>query len=308
MIQLRMRRKTTKQFIEESRKVHQDTYDYSKVKYINNQTKVTITCIKHGDFFQIPSSHIYKKAGCPSCAIENRTYKLRKTQKKFIEEAKKIHKDIYDYSKIEYISSFKKVEIICNKHGSFWQDPSLHLIGRGCKKCFIEKQTNRKRKGVKRFIKEAKEIHQDTYDYSKIKYVNNKIKIEIICKTHGIFWQIPSHHLHGSGCPNCAFTGFNPTKPAILYYLKVNMKKYPLYKIGVTNYTVKKRFCKNDLKKIIVLKTFSYTLGEEALQEEKRILKKFKTYQYKGDKILESKGDSELFIKDILLLDKNIQD
>ena len=56
-----MKRKTTKQFIEESRKVHKDKFDYSKVKYINNQTKVTITCIKHGDFFQTPSSHIYKK-------------------------------------------------------------------------------------------------------------------------------------------------------------------------------------------------------------------------------------------------------
>lgn len=299
-------RKTTEEFIKEAKKIHKDTYDYSKVKYINNQTKVTITCMKHGDFFQIPSSHIYKKAGCPSCAIEKRTDKLRKTQKKFIEEAKKIHKDIYDYSKVEYVNSFKKIEIICKKHGSFWQDPSLHLSGRGCKKCFIEKQTDRKRKVIKRFIEEAKEIHKNTYDYSKIEYLNNKTKIGIICKIHGIFWQSPNHHLHGSGCPNCASTGFNPTKPAILYYLRVNTEKYPLYKIGITNYTINKRFSKKDLKKITVLKVFSYTLGEEALKEEKRILKKFKSYKYRGDNVLDSGGNSELFVKDILLLDKNI--
>jgi len=300
------KRKSVEEFIGEAKKIHKDTYDYSKVKYINNQTKVTITCIKHGDFFQSPSSHIYKKAGCPSCAVENRSYKLRKTQKKFIEEAKKIHKDIYDYSKVNYVSSFKKIEIICKKHGSFWQYPSQHLSAKGCRECFIERQTDRKRKSIKKFIEEAKKIHKDTYDYSQVEYVNNKIKIGIICKIHGIFWQSPSHHLHGSGCPNCAFTGFNSAKPAILYYLKVNTEKYSLYKIGVTNYTINKRFCKNDLKKIIVLKTFPYRVGEEALQEEKKILKRFKNYKYRGDKILDSGGNSELFIKDILSLDRNI--
>ena len=299
------RRKTTEEFITESKKIHKDTYNYSKVKYINNQTKVTITCIKHGDFFQIPSSHIYKKAGCPICAIEHRKNKLTKAVETFIEQAHLIHKDTYDYSKIEYISSLKKVEIICKKHGSFWQTPSNHLNGKNCKKCSIEKRTDIRRKGIKKFIEEVKKTHQDTYDYANIEYINNKIKIAITCKVHGIFWQNPSHHLSGSGCPNCSFTGFNTNKPAILYYLKVNTDKYPLYKIGVTNYTVQKRFSKNDLKKIVILKIFTYRLGEDALKEEKRILKQFKTYQHKGDKILESKGDSELFVKDILSLDTN---
>jgi len=301
------KRKSTEEFIEEAKKIHKDTYYYSKVKYINNQTKVTITCIKHGDFFQIPSSHIYKKAGCPICAIQHRKNKLTKAVETFIEQAHLIHKDTYDYSKVEYISSLKKVEIICKKHGSFWQTPSGHLNGKSCIKCSIEKRRNIRRKAIKDFIEEVTKIHKETYDYSNIEYINNKVKIAITCKIHGVFWQSPSHHLNGSGCPNCSFTGFNTDKPAILYYLKVNTNKYSLYKIGVTNYSVQKRFSKNDLKKIVTLKLFTYKLGEDALKEEKRILKKFKTYQYKGDKILESKGDSELFVKDILSLDKNIQ-
>jgi len=302
------KRKTTEEFIIEAKKIHRDTYNYSKVKYISNQTKVTITCPKHGDFFQIPSSHIYKKAGCPTCAIQHRTKKLTKSVENFIEQANYIHKNSYDYSKIEYISSLKKIEIICKKHGAFWQSPSSHLQGKGCKKCSIEKNKNIRRKSIKDFIEKATKIHKETYNYSTIKYTNNKVKIAIICKIHGVFWQNPSHHLNGSGCPNCAFTGFNTNKPAILYYLRIDTDKYPLYKIGITNYTIQKRFSKNDLKKITIIKVFTYTLGENALKEEKRILKKFKTYQYKGDKILESKGDSELFVKDVLSLDKNIQD
>jgi len=297
------RKKTTKEFIKDAKKIHKNTYNYSKVKYINNQTKVIITCIKHGDFFQIPSSHIYKKAGCPICAVENRKNKSTKSVKEFIEQANFIHQNRYDYSKIKYINSLTKIEIICKKHGSFWQTPSNHLKGKNCKKCSIEKMADTKQKGSENFIKEAKKIHQNTYDYSNIEYINNKIKIAITCKVHGIFWQSPNHHLKGRGCPNCSSTGFDTNKPAILYYLKINTDKSPLYKIGITNYTVQKRFSKNDLKKIVILKIFTYKLGGNALKEEKRILKKFKAYQYKGDKILDSKGNSELFIKDILSFD-----
>ncbi len=302
------KRKTTKEFIEEVKRIHQDIYDYSKVEYINNQTKVIISCPKHGAFSQSPSSHIYKKAGCPRCGTEKRMNKVRKSQKNFIKDARLIHKNTYNYSKIKYVSSFKKIEIICKKHGEFWQKPSYHLSGKGCRECYIEKlrEQNTKRKSVKIFIAEARLVHENTYDYSKVKYINNKIKVEIICKVHGIFWQSPNHHLHGSGCTNCAFTGFNTNKPALLYYLKVNTDNYPLYKIGVTNYTVKKRFSNNDLDKITTLQTSIYPLGEDALREEKSILKKFKTYKYEGNKILDSGGNSELFTKDILALDENI--
>ena len=54
------------------------------------------------------------------------------------------------------------------------------------------------------FIKNAYEIHKENYDYSLVEYKNNKTKVEIICKVHGVFNQLPIHHINGkSGCPKC---------------------------------------------------------------------------------------------------------
>lgn len=53
------------------------------------------------------------------------------------------------------------------------------------------------------FIKRAKEIHGDKYDYSLVDYVNAKTKVEIICPVHGKFTQIPYNHLSGKGCMEC---------------------------------------------------------------------------------------------------------
>jgi len=53
-------------------------------------------------------------------------------------------------------------------------------------------------------LKKAKEIHNNMYDYSKAKYSLKTIKTCIICHIHGEFFQTPSSHAHGSGCPKCA--------------------------------------------------------------------------------------------------------
>lgn len=53
------------------------------------------------------------------------------------------------------------------------------------------------------FIKKAKEVHGDIYDYSKVRYIRSAIKVEIICPTHGSFHQTPNAHLTGSACARC---------------------------------------------------------------------------------------------------------
>lgn len=53
------------------------------------------------------------------------------------------------------------------------------------------------------FIEKARAIHGDKYDYSKVEYVNNSTKVCIICPVHGEFWQTPSKHIFGKGCPYC---------------------------------------------------------------------------------------------------------
>ena len=118
---------------------------------------------------------------------------------KFINKVKLIHGDRYDYSNVEYIKSDIKVKIICPLHGEFEQSPNNHLKGSGCKKCANENQT----KSNEDFINKSLLIHEGKYDYSLVKYVNNKTKVKIICPTHGEFEQSPKKHLEGKGCYSC---------------------------------------------------------------------------------------------------------
>ena len=129
-------------FIIKSREIHGDKYDYSKVNYIRSNDKVIIICKKHGEFLQTPKSHITKNAGCVKCATENIRIILSFTYNDFVNKAKIIHDNIYDYSKVEYINYYTRVDIICNKHGIFSQKPSEHLQGCGCQECGKEKIWN----------------------------------------------------------------------------------------------------------------------------------------------------------------------
>ena len=126
---------TTEQFIEKAIKVHGDKYDYSKVEYVNNKTKICIICPKHGEFWQKPSSHLSGN-GCNLCAIDRLIIKKTLTTEQFIEKARKVHGDKYDYSKVEYKGALEKVCVICPKHGEFWQTPNAHIhLKEGCSSC-----------------------------------------------------------------------------------------------------------------------------------------------------------------------------
>ena len=183
---------TTDDFIKKAKEVHGNKYDYSKADYKNNHTKVTIICPAHGEFKQIPSSHL-QGSGCPKCGGREKL-----TTEGFIKRAKEIHDNKYDYSKVDYKNAVTKVTITCPIHGKFKQKPSDHLSSRGCPKC-----SGREKLTTEGFIKRAKEIHDNKYDYSKVDYKSIHTKITIVCFTHGEFEQIPNDHLKGKGCPKC---------------------------------------------------------------------------------------------------------
>lgn len=128
----------------------------------------------------------------------------RLTNEQFIEKAKEIHGCFYDYSKVEYIGANTNVCIICPIHGDFWQTPHNHLKGQKCPKCANITRGNAFRNDKEWFVKKAREIHGNKYDYSKVEYVNNHTKVCIICPTHGEFWQVPYSHLKGFGCKKCS--------------------------------------------------------------------------------------------------------
>ena len=190
---MRGSRLTTKEFIERASIVHNNHYDYSNVDYKVILEKVIIICPVHGEFEQTPNSHLVGR-GCSSCSTANRT----KTLDKFIEEVTEIHGDKYKYDNVVYKNTYKKVIITCPIHGDFKQSPEGHLQGRGCSYCEQQKNTDQ-------FIKKAKEVHGDTYNYSKSVYIDCEKDITITCKIHGDFTKKAYfHNIKKEGCPTCS--------------------------------------------------------------------------------------------------------
>ena len=126
------------------------------------------------------------------------------TTEEFIQRAKAVHGDKYDYSKVKYVNAYTKVCIICPQHGEFWQTPYKHLHGQGCSRCRYVSISKRFSQGKETFIEKANIVHHGFYDYSKVDYVNGHTLVKIICPMHGIFTQEPASHLSGCGCPMCA--------------------------------------------------------------------------------------------------------
>lgn len=122
----------------------------------------------------------------------------RLTAQEFIDRAKKVHGDKYDYSKVKYKTSYSKVEIVCPIHGSFYQIPKHHMNGSGCPMCDKSKKLN-----TKEFIKKAQAVHGNKYNYDKSNYIRAFEKICITCPVHGDFWQLAAVHLRGHGCALC---------------------------------------------------------------------------------------------------------
>lgn len=195
--------KTTEEFILRAKEVWGDRYLYDKVDYKGNKKKVIIICKKHGEFpanaYDFLDGH-----GCPVCGVDAVKEARRKNQDEFIAQCKTIHGDKYDYSQTVYNGKREKITIICPTHGPFKQWPSNHLNGEGCKWCKRDMQKTLYCMGKDEFIRKAREIHGDRYDYSKVKYVNNKTNVIVICPEHGQFPVAPQDHLQGmNGCPKC---------------------------------------------------------------------------------------------------------
>ena len=195
---------TTQEFIEKARQIHGDTYDYSLVEYKDAYTPISIICKEHGIFTIRPASHTNQKQGCPKCGILKRARTQSLTTEQWIEKAKLIHGNKYDYSKVIYSRSYEKVCIICPEHGEFLQTATEHLKGKGCQKCGHITKGAKRLSNTEEFIIKARKIHGEKYDYSKVVYSGVHNKVQIICPQHGLFEQEPNSHLHGIGCPRCS--------------------------------------------------------------------------------------------------------
>lgn len=196
----------TKAFISKAYKVHGRKYDYSRVEYRTVDDPVEIICPHHGSFFPTPYNHVAgPRSGCPTCGKERGSKAIRERHKEaFVSRSKNIHGNAYDYSKSVYLGARSKLEIVCPKHGSFWQTADSHLQGIGCAACGHAKAGLARSTSAKEaFIGKARQVHGRKYDYSKVEYVRALKKICIVCPKHGPWLQTPNNHLHGYGCSRC---------------------------------------------------------------------------------------------------------
>ncbi|POY34719.1 hypothetical protein C3K47_18980 [Solitalea longa] len=196
---------TIETFLTQAKEIHGDKYDYSKVEWKNNSTKITIICPIHGEFTQKPDNHIRLKCGCRKCGREIAKSKVNKySTVYFLKNAKKVHGSKYDYSKSQCFNATDKVEINCPVHGLFKQTANQHLQGHGCPKCNFDQMAKDRAMGKELFINKAKEFFDEKYDYSKVEYINGQKNVCIICRIHGEFEVSPNNHLSKkSGCPIC---------------------------------------------------------------------------------------------------------
>ena len=192
-------RKSCETFIKEAKEIFPN-YDYSKVNYINNKTKIKIICPVHGEFLKLPKE-LLKGSGCQLCRKKQPKEKIDKT-KLFIEKAKKNFGDKYDYSLVNYVDRKTPIKIICPIHGVFEQKAGNHIDGKGCFKCGVEKRSlNRAKNKSSETMDRLKKMYD--YDFSISKYTKAIEFIEFKCKKHGIQKMKPNDMLNGHGCPAC---------------------------------------------------------------------------------------------------------
>lgn len=280
---------------------HNNKYDYTKSIYVNSRTPIIITCPIHGDFEQRPEYHLSGN-GCKKCGLVKLSENKKVSLEEYVKKAEIKHFNTYTYLSISYPTKCAVVEYKCSKHGIITQDAASHLRGNGCKQCGVEARASYRFKSKKQVIHEFVKIHGDKYDYSSIEYKGTKTHIDIKCHLHGTFSQTPDNHLQGTGCPGCAVTGFDTSKPGILYYLSINDGQ--AYKLGITNRSVKQRYINKDLENIQILHQVHYKNGQDAYLEERRIMTEFKQYKYIGPNLLRD-GNTELFSCNILNLKEN---
>ena len=209
------KRRTLEEFVDAAKQVHGDKYSYDKIEYINDSTKVIVTCPKHGDFLITPGNHIHLKQGCKQCAHERIGMLSRLSQEEFISKAQSVHNGKYSYDKVEYVESHSKVTITCPVHGDFRQLAYHHLNGHGCPKCARAEANEKESLSLEEFISRARACHSIQYDYSKVVLKGAQQPVCIICPEHGEFWQVANTHLRGHDCPVCGYkiNSIKRTKP-----------------------------------------------------------------------------------------------
>lgn len=220
----------------------------------------------------------------------------RYTNEQLIKILKERHSVDYGFDNIKPFPVDKKELVLnCPVHGEFTKKISLLLRGVGCNICSQINKGKKSQSNTEEFIKKAKKIHKNKYNYSKTNYTKSGEKLTIICPIHGDFQQRANDHLNGKGCSKCGYAnlnnGWNYTTfknqcskyddNAIFYVIKCYDEEEQFYKIGITSRSIQKRYgTKREMP-------YKYEIIQEiktnsliAFKLEKFFLKKSKNFKY----------------------------
>lgn len=179
-------------FINNANTIHNDKYDYSRVVYTNNKTKVHITCPVHGVFDQTPVNHTHLKQGCPACHTQSRGVSRRVSLESFIDRSNNVHHNTYNYSQLIYINNHTHVTILCNKHGAFSQRPSDHLhLQAGCPKCASSKGEA----GVRKLLESQSLVFEEQKTFPEcVSRLNRKLKFDFFVPSLNLLIEYDGVH------------------------------------------------------------------------------------------------------------------
>lgn len=209
------KRKTNEEYIVELTEALKNTgdlekYDLSKINYVKATTKVTITCLKHGDK-EVAPFHLLNGRRCGECKGIKLSNLHRAEWEKVKEHAKAVWGDLYDYSEFMYVNNYTQGIILCKKpgHGSFTKSMGHHIgMGQGCPTCKKEElKTIQVDKGIISFLEISSKTtkFKEKYTYDNVVYNSRNLPVMVTCKDHGDFPVTPYNHAYKkSGCPKCS--------------------------------------------------------------------------------------------------------
>lgn len=250
--------KTLEQFKEEFYQKYPNS-DIEIIEYMNS--KNVFIKNKYGICKSVANQLIRGEFPCIRSAINKTEY--------FINQAKEVHGDEFDYSLAKYKNSKDKLKIICKIHGVFEVNYSNFVHSKSkCLKCKNVKQSLKRTFSLIQFIDKANKVHNYKYDYSKSVYINSDTKIIVTCPIHGDFEPNANNHIRGSGCMLCRNINlsilnrknpkgwsrtnwWNSTKNSKkfdsfkVYIIECWNDEERFYKIGRTYQKINFRFCKS---------------------------------------------------------------
>lgn len=209
---MKLKVKDTKSFIQKSKEIYGDLFEYDKTEYVTWKTPLILKCKLCGQYFEMtPAKHLgtLKKrpkhgiVGCPECNMKNgNDWRREQAAKKWFEKAKKKFGDDFDYSESIYISNETPMKILCKKCNKyFWQTPldNLRSPHHCCPKCTLKRTSLEQSMGLNNFIKRSIEVHgSERYDFSNSKYINYNTHVRIYDRLNNVdFLILPRDFLNG---------------------------------------------------------------------------------------------------------------